>query len=122
MIFNKFNEYRAYGAAAGAEGFEPSGVLAPLVFKTSAFGRSAMPPRCIGGSLYAVRLCVEPLEGPSRHDTARGGGLAERGRDAPYLVVSAGGASCPVVAVPVPGPQVLRVAVAVELVATLGGL
>jgi hemolysin III len=30
---------------AGAEGFEPSGVLRPLVFKTSAFVRSAMPPR-----------------------------------------------------------------------------
>jgi hypothetical protein len=44
MIFNKSNEYRALGLAAGAEGFEPSGVLAPLVFKTSAFVRSAMPP------------------------------------------------------------------------------
>src|SRR3712207_780380 len=31
-------------ARAGAVGFEPTGVLPPLVFKTSAFVRSAMPP------------------------------------------------------------------------------
>ncbi len=36
---------------AGAVGFEPTGVLPPLVFKTSAFVRSAIPP-CAG--LYAL--------------------------------------------------------------------
>ncbi len=29
---------------AGEVGFEPTGVLPPLVFKTSAFVRSAIPP------------------------------------------------------------------------------
>src|SRR5215211_7832068 len=38
---------RAQGLKAGAEGFEPSGVLPPLVFKTSAFVRSAMPPHTL---------------------------------------------------------------------------
>src|SRR5215203_1129581 len=38
---------RAKGLKAGAEGFEPSGVLPPLVFKTSAFVRSAMPPHTL---------------------------------------------------------------------------
>src|SRR5215216_4541880 len=38
---------RAKGRKAGAEGFEPSGVLPPLVFKTSAFVRSAMPPHML---------------------------------------------------------------------------
>src|SRR5215203_5214436 len=32
------------GYRAGAVGFEPTGVLSPLVFKTSAFVRSAIPP------------------------------------------------------------------------------
>src|SRR5919107_838392 len=50
---------------AGAEGFEPSGVLRPLVFKTSAFVRSAMPPRHVwwdytisGGTYLPVKMLV----------------------------------------------------------------
>ena len=50
---------------AGAEGFEPSGVLRPLVFKTSAFVRSAMPPRHVwwdytisGGIYLPVKMLV----------------------------------------------------------------
>src|SRR5215208_286176 len=33
------------GLEAGVVGFEPTSVLPPLVFKTSAFVRSAIPPR-----------------------------------------------------------------------------
>src|SRR5215204_1347971 len=50
-IFNRFGVGQSPAQAAylkaGAEGFEPSGVLPPLVFKTSAFVRSAMPPHTL---------------------------------------------------------------------------
>ncbi len=40
--YQRFSARRLLGA--GAVGFEPTGVLPPLVFKTSALVRSAMPP------------------------------------------------------------------------------
>ena len=47
---------------AGAEGFEPSGVLRPLVFKTSAFVRSAMPPRHVRWDYTTSWGCHLPEE------------------------------------------------------------
>src|ERR687893_448741 len=42
-------------ARAGAVGFEPTGVLPPLVFKTSALVRSATPPRARTKRLTLLR-------------------------------------------------------------------
>src|SRR5215203_4292301 len=63
IILTIFNEIEmrqspawAKSQRAGAEGFEPSGVLPPLVFKTSAFVRSAMPPHTfLWRRLYELR-------------------------------------------------------------------
>jgi hypothetical protein len=40
---------------AGEVGFEPTGVLPPLVFKTSAFVRSAIPP-CADYTIFGRRM------------------------------------------------------------------
>src|ERR687897_1695298 len=71
---------RAKGWKAGAEGFEPSGVLPPLVFKTSAFVRSAMPPQRSCGEDYTIF-------GPNIYRRAYG----HLSGGAQYLVVSFGG-------------------------------
>ena len=51
---------------AGAVGFEPTGVLSPLVFKTSAFVRSAMPLGTSSAGDYTIFV-------PSNHHRVRRG-------------------------------------------------
>ncbi len=62
---------------AGAVGFEPTGVLPPLVFKTSAFVRSAIPPSYPRvGSLTKVGLVVAPPDCDSKAHGWKAGPMA----------------------------------------------
>src|SRR5215210_7563008 len=57
---------------AGAVGFEPTGVLPPLVFKTSALVRSATPPNGLSShGLYDV--AAESSSGPPGGELLRPG-------------------------------------------------
>src|SRR5215208_2821960 len=83
-IFNIFiakrpvKPVRAGSRTAGEVGFEPTGVLPPLVFKTSAFVRSAIPPdpRIIRRFSLEVIALVDP---GGRAAAQAGAGRSQRG-------------------------------------------
>ena len=73
-LFNAFDCLGIKKEVAEEEGFEPPVALTTLVFKTSAFNRSAIPPT--EGRVYTKRLKLSTTCATTAH--AFGGVVSER--------------------------------------------